>query len=38
MPTVWHPKMWWVLCFPEDEKKELEPIFTEELQNCTSVV
>ena len=29
MPTVWHPKRWWNFCLLEDEKKEIEPIFTE---------
>ena len=29
MPTAWHPKRWWNFCMREDEKKEIEPIFTE---------
>ena len=29
MPITWHPKRWWNLCMSEDEKKEIEPIFTE---------
>ena len=29
MPIVWHPKRWWNFYMPEDEKKEIEPIFTE---------
>ena len=24
-----HPKRWWNFCISEDEKKEIEPIFTE---------
>ena len=28
MTRVWHPKRWWDWCFIEDEKKEIEPIFT----------
>ena len=24
-----HPRMWWKFCMSEDEKKEIEPIFTE---------
>ena len=32
MPIVWHPKRWWDFCMSEDEKKEIEPIFTEGLQ------
>ena len=31
MPTVWHPKRWWNFCMSENEKKEIEPIFTEGL-------
>ena len=31
MPVAWHPKRWWDWCLLEDEKKEIEPIFTEEL-------
>ena len=31
MPIVWHPKILWNLCVSEDEKNEIEPIFTEEL-------
>ena len=31
MPIVWHPKRWWDFCMSEDEKKEIEPIFTEGL-------
>ena len=29
MPIAWHPKRWWNFCISEDEKKEIEPIFTE---------
>ena len=28
MPVAWHPDRWWDWCVPEDEKKELENIFT----------
>ena len=31
MSIVWHPKRWWNFCVSEDEEKEIEPIFTEEL-------
>ena len=31
MPIVWYPKRWWDFCMSEDEKKEIEPIFTEGL-------
>ena len=27
-PIAWHSKRWWNLCLSEDEKKEVEPIFT----------
>ena len=30
MPIVWYPKRWWNFCMPEDEKKGIEPIFTEQ--------
>ena len=29
MPIAWHLKRWWNFCVSEDEKKEIEPIFTE---------
>ena len=29
MPIAWHPKKRWNFCMSEDEKKEIEPIFTE---------
>ena len=29
MPIVWHPKKWENFCMSEDEKKEIETIFTE---------
>ena len=29
MPIAWPPKRWWNFCMSEDEKKEIEPIFTE---------
>ena len=29
MPVAWHPNRWWGWCVSEDEKKEIEPIFTE---------
>ena len=28
-PAAWHPTRWWDWCFPEDEKKEIKPIFIE---------
>ena len=29
MPVVWHPYIWWDWCMLEDEKKEIDPMFTE---------
>ena len=29
MPIARHPKKWWNLCISEDEKKEIQAIFTE---------
>ena len=29
METRWHPKRCWNYCMSEDQKKEIEPIFTE---------
>ena len=29
MPVTWHPKRWWNFSVPEDEQKEIKPIFTE---------
>ena len=26
----YHPNRWWNFCMSKDEKKEIEPIFTEE--------
>ena len=31
MPVVWHPKRWWDCCVSEDQKKEIDPMFVEEL-------
>ena len=31
MPVAWHPKRWWNFCVLEDEEKEIDPIFIEEL-------
>ena len=38
MPVVWHPNRWWVWNVSEDEKKEIDPIFIEELERCGSAV
>ena len=29
MPVACHPNRWWNFCLPEDETKEIEPIFSE---------
>ena len=31
MPIVWHPYRWWDWRLSEDEKKEIDSIFNEEL-------
>ena len=31
MPVAWHSNTWWVWCISEDEKKEIDPMFIEEL-------
>ena len=38
MPVAWHPNRWWDWCVSEDEKKEMDPMFIEELKKCVSVV
>ena len=38
MPEAWHPDRWWDWCMVEDEKKETDPMFIEELYyKCVSV-
>ena len=29
MSIAWQPKKWWNFCMSEDEKQEIEPIFTD---------
>ena len=31
MPAAWHLNRWWDWCMSEDEKKEINAIFIEEL-------
>ena len=31
MPVAWHPNRWWDWWVSEDEKKEIDPMFIEEL-------
>ena len=31
MPIAWHPNRWQDKCMSEDEKKEIDPMFFEEL-------
>ena len=33
-----HVTRWWDWCFPEDEKKEVEPIFTDKIVKCKKLV
>ena len=28
VPIEWYPNKWWKFCVLEDEKKEIEPVFT----------
>ena len=38
MPAEWHPNRLWDWCVSEDEKKEIDPIFIEELKKCVWIV
>ena len=29
MLVAWRPKCWWNFCMSEDEKNQIEPVFTE---------
>ena len=29
MQREWHPNRWWNFCMSGDEKKEIDPMFTE---------
>ena len=29
MPVAWHPTRYWDWCLREDEKKEIDPVFTD---------
>ena len=31
MPVAWHPNSWWDWCVSDDEKREKDPVFMEEL-------
>ena len=31
IPVAWHPNRWWDWCMSEDEKKEIDSIFIEQL-------
>ena len=31
MPEAWHPNRWCDWCISEDKKKEIDPMFIEEL-------
>ena len=34
MPVAWHPTRWWDWCFPEDDNKGVELIFTDKVRKC----
>ena len=31
MPIAWHANRWWDWCMSKDEKKEIDPMFNEDL-------
>lgn len=31
MRVAWHPNRWWDCCVSDDEKKQIDPMFIEEL-------
>ena len=33
-PVVWHKTRWWDWCLLEDEKKRIEPTFTDKVEKC----
>ena len=32
MPLVWHPTRWWDWCMSENEKKEIDLVFTDQVE------
>ena len=38
MTIAWYPERQWDWWVSDDEKKEIEPMFIEELKKCLSVV
>ena len=38
MPIAWHPNRWRNIYVSEDEKKEIDPTFYEELQKCVGSI
>ena len=34
MPVVWYSIRWWVWCMSEDEKKGIDSIFTDKVEEC----
>ena len=38
MPVAWYPNRWWDWCISEDEKKEIDSIFIEELLKCVGII
>ena len=38
MPIAWHPERWCKFCVLEDERKEIEPIFTEKLSKYATIL
>ena len=38
MPVAWQPNRWWDWCLSEDEKREIGPMFIEELYKCVGSI
>ena len=38
MLAVWHPLKWWDWCLSEDDKKEIQPTFTDKLGKYKKLV
>ena len=34
MSVAWNSARWWDWCMSEDEKKEIDPLFTDKVEKC----
>ena len=34
MPVAWNSARWWDWCMSGDEKKEIDPLFTDKVEKC----